>query len=111
MALKLKLDPTFWWPIEITVPGQEKPARIEVEFVYKTRTEYEAFQKKIREAEKPLTDEELCAEIMRNWRGVEEDFSTANVSRLLDAYPAAGKEIAQQYFTAVLESRRGNSRR
>lgn len=111
MALKLKLDPTFWWPIEITVPGQEKPAKIEVEFVYKTRTEFEAFQKKIREAEQPLTDEELCGEVIRGWRGVEEEFSTSNLAKLLDAYPAAGKEVAQQYHAALLESRRGNSRR
>ena len=113
MALKLKLDPTFWWDVYITVPGKPKPEKIEMEFVYRTRDEYEAFQKEILEAArtKPLEDWELVMRSASGWRGVESDWDESGVKALLNAYPASGQDIAGAYHEALLGSRRGNLRR
>lgn len=114
MALKLKLDSTtFWWPVNVTVPGQQAPEKIEIEFVYRTRKDYEAFQKEIMEAARtaPLSDAELIMRSAKNWRGVEGEFTLESVETFLDSYPAAGTDIGAAYHEALNGSRRGNLKR
>lgn len=114
MALKLKLEPTFWWPTNITIPGEQKPAVVEFEFAYMTRDEFTAWNTRILDAARtgaPLKDEDLVLEIASNWRGVDGEFNRENVVAFLNAYPSAGNDISFGYQEALVGSRRGNSKR
>ncbi len=114
MALKLTLDPTFWWPVNVTVPGQQKPAVVEFEFAYKTRDEFAAWNQRILDAARngaALKDEDLVLEIASNWRGVEGEFNRDNLVKFLNAYPSAANDISFGYQEALVGSRRGNLKR
>ncbi len=108
MALKLQPDPTFWSAVEITVPGAEKPARIDLEFVYKNKDEMKRFLEGLRR-NPDREDDEILGEIIRNWRHVEEEYSPAALRTLLTNYLAAGREILDAYTTAHTASRQKNS--
>jgi hypothetical protein len=107
MALKLQPNPTFWTPVPISVPGSEKPAIVDIEFVHKTKEQikdfYEALQKEDR------SDEAILGDIIKTWKGIDAEYSPSALRDLLSNYPASGLEILKAYGAALTESRRKNS--
>lgn len=106
MALKLQPNPTFWHPVHITVPGQEKPAIVDFEFVHKTKEEVAKFVDMLNKEDKP--DEAILGELMKDWKGVDAEYSPSALRDLLSNYPASGLEILRGYLAALTESRRKN---
>ena len=96
--------PTFRAPVKLTVPGEETPAEIDVTFAHLPR---EAFRAWLERAWKQH-DLETMREIVRDWSGVDEPYSEANLQLLLDNYPAASQELLEAYCKALTESRAKN---
>lgn len=106
MALKLNPAPTFWHPVHITVPGQEKGALVDFEFVHKTKEQVADFVKGLQKDD--LADDVLLGDLIKNWKGVDAEYSPSALRDLLSNYPAAGLEILRGYLGALTESRRKN---
>lgn len=103
--LKLQPNPTFKWPVKITLPGEEKPATVVFEFRHKTKEAVEAFRQDLVNR----TDEAILDEIIVKWHeGIEEEYSEVALGKLIANYPAAAMEILDGYLVAMLESRRKN---
>lgn len=109
--LKLSPAPTFDFNADITVPGAEAQAILKITARHKGR---EALQAWIDSAKANTGDVEFLALVIAGWEGVYGDdgqpvpFSAAALARLLDAYPASGRELFDQYLQAHTESRRKN---
>ena len=108
MAFKINPNPTFWHPCQITVPGEEKPATVKVEFRHKTKEQLSDFFERIKTTETPLTDADLLEEVIVGWEVEDSPYSVENLKALLNNYPASGMELAMQYTAALTESRRKN---
>ena len=106
MALKLQPNPTFWHPVNITVPGQEKPAVVDFEFVHKTKEQVASFIKAIEDDDRP--DEAVLGDIIKSWKGVDAEYSPSALRDLLSNYATSGLEILRGYLAALTESRRKN---
>ena len=103
-------------------------ASIEMQFKYRTRTEFGAFLDEIyaeNNVQKPEGDEDQATALQRAYQtGVErhasqimraaegwnldEAFALKNVSALCDEFPAAALAIMETYRAAVTEGRLGN---
>ncbi len=101
---KLDPNPTFWQSVRITVPGEQEPASIELQFVHKSVEDLRAW---IDDA-KEKNDGATIRTIVRGWRGVDAEFSEDAIARLIRNYPAAASEIFEQYLRALTESRTKN---
>jgi hypothetical protein len=101
---KLEPNPTFWAKVQLSIPGQEQPVEIEVEFKHLGREGlkgyYDALGKK--------TSAEGLAEIVMNWRGVDAEFSRESLEKLLANYPAAAGEFYDTFRRELLESKAKN---
>lgn len=106
MALKLNPTPTFWHPVNITVPGQPKPALVDFEFVHKTREQVSTFVESLQNPDRP--DDAVLGEVINNWKGVDAEYSPSGLRDLLSNYPASGLEILRGYLAALTESRKKN---
>lgn len=104
MSLKLQPNPTFTAAAEISVPGQDKPAKITVTFKHLARTKIKDFFADL----DGKTDADALIEIMTGWDGVDEKFSLEALTELLDNYPAAGGELFECFRKNLLESRAKN---
>lgn len=111
MAFKINPNPTFWHPCQITVPGEEKPATVKVEFRHKTKEQLAAFFERIKTTDSPVSDAELLEEVIVDWEIEGSAYNAENLKALLNNYPASGMELAMQYTAALTESRRKNSPR
>lgn len=111
MAFKINPAPTFWHPCQITVPGQETPATVKIEFRHKTKEQLTAFFDRIKTTDHPLSDADLLEEVIVGWEVEDTPYSAENLKALLNNYPASGMELAMQYTAALTESRRKNSPR
>lgn len=111
MAFKINPNPTFWHTCQITVPGEDKPAELPVEFRHKTKEQLTAFFDRIKSADKTISDEELLGEVIAGWKIEDSPYSLEALKTLLNNYPASGMELATQYTAALMESRRKNSPR
>lgn len=107
--LKLTPDPTFKLPVEITVPGAEKPAIVTVEYRHKDRTALADFVERYRD--KKISDEDALDEVIVAWDGVDAPYSRDALKKLALNYPAAPLELMESYAKASTESRRKNSAR
>ena len=110
MTFKLVPNPTFTAPVNLTVPGQESPAQIELEFRHKTPDALKAWF----EDGKAKTTAEALGEVVSGWSGVldEKDkplaYSSELLAALLQNYPASGTEILTAYVNRLTESRAKN---
>jgi hypothetical protein len=104
MALKLQPNPTFKTPVKISVPGQEKPAVIDITFKHKNKEALAKFVKSFEDR----PDEAILAEVIEEWEGVDEKFSESALRDLLSNYPASALEILRAYVAALSESRQKN---
>jgi hypothetical protein len=105
MALKLQPNPTFKTPVQISVPGSEKPAIVDFVFKHKTKEKLAEFIKSFKEDE---PDEAYLSEIIEGWDGVDADYSVSALRGLISNYPASALEILRAYVAALSESRRKN---
>lgn len=101
---KLTPDPTFTAPVDIHVPGQADPARVEIEFRRLTRTGIAALMQSIPGRE----DGDVIAEIVAGWSGVDAPFSAQALATLVDNYPAAALAIYETFLSENGEARRKN---
>lgn len=103
--LTLQPDPKFWAEVEISVPGKAERFAIQLEFKYRDKTEYQAWEVEARKK----TDQEAFADTVTNWAQVDSDFTRENFAKFLEKYPASALEIFQAYRHHSTESRRKNS--
>lgn len=104
MSLKLQPNPTFTATAELSVPGQEKTARVTVTFKHLARNKIQEYFKGL----EGKTDADALGEIMVGWDGIDEKFSPEALAELLDNYPAAAGELFESFRTNLMESRRKN---
>jgi hypothetical protein len=108
MALKLQPNPTFWHPVHITVPGAEKPALVDFEFVHMNKERLAEFVKGLAKGDEERPDDAVLADIIKNWKGVDTDYSPSALRDLLSNYPASGLEILRGYLSGLSEARKKN---
>lgn len=106
MTLKLQPNPTFWHPVHITVPGAAKPALVDFEFVHKTKDELKTFVESMPNEERP--DDAVLGDVIKDWKGIDTEFSPSALRDLLSNYPASGLEILRGYLSGLTEARRKN---
>ena len=110
MALKINPAPAFEFDAQLTVPGAAQPATVRVTARHKGREALAAWI----EGAAGSRDPEFLGSVVSGWSGVfdadgaEVPFSSEALARVLDAYPAAGRELFEQYLAALTESRRKN---
>lgn len=104
MSLKLQPNPTFTAKAEISVPGQDKPARVEITFKHLARGKIKDYFANL----EGKTDGEALGEIITNWDGIDEKYSPEALLEFLDNYPAAGSELFECFRTNLMASRRKN---
>lgn len=102
--LKINPNPTFWAKVGISIAGQAQPEQIEVEFRYLNKEAVKTYFEGI--AEK--SDAEALAEIIANWRGVDEAYSADALQRLLANYPPAAFDLFEAFRRELLEAKRKN---
>lgn len=101
---KLQPNPTFKSKVQISIPGADKPAALEIEFKHLARPKIKEFF----EGLEGKTDAEALGEIIVGWVGVDAPYSADSLQTLLDNYPAAGGELFEAFRRDLLESRRKN---
>lgn len=101
---KLQPNPTFIAKVDLSIPGEEKPQTIDVEFRHMSRKEIKAHSE--RNASK--TDVEALGEIIVGWKGVDAEFSAETLGQLLDNYPLAAGELFAAFSRELFEARRKN---
>lgn len=101
---KLNPNPTFFGKIEIPVPGSS-PQPIEIEFRHKTKDGLKAF---FESAQDGRADDDLLAEIIVGWRGVDAEYGADALRDLLQNYPAAAMEILGGYTRALTQAKAKN---
>jgi hypothetical protein len=101
----LDLAPSFWFAVQLTVPGEPAPVEIECEGKHFPRDAFAEFTA----GAVNRTDEETCAEFLLGWRGVDLAYSRAALHRLLQKCPRAGLDIYEAWCGQYLEARRKNS--
>lgn len=101
---KLTPNPTFTAKVPLSVPGQDKPANVDIEFKHlsrpKIKTYFEGLEGK--------TDTDALGEIIIGWKGIDEDYSPEALQELLDNYPAAAGELFEAFRKELMEARRKN---
>lgn len=106
--LKINPAPTFEFDAQLTVPGQAQSAVVRITAHHRGR---EALQAWIDSAA-GSADAQFLGAALADWSGVLDaagapmPYSAQALAQLLDAYPAAGRELFEQYLGALTESRR-----
>ena len=112
-AFRFVPAPEFFGDVRITVPGESEAAVLRLKFKHLGREALQAW------IEKPTkqgvnSDAAYLGEVVIGWDGVKDEesrevpFGQAAFEAMLDAYPAAGREIFAAYITALTESRAKN---
>lgn len=104
MSLKLQPNPTFNSVVALSVPGQDKPAKVTVTFKHLSRPKIKDFFGNL----EGKTDADALGEIMVGWEGIDEKYSLEALAELTDNYPAAAGELFEQFRKDLLESRAKN---
>jgi len=110
-VFKIAPQPQFEFDAQLTVPGQDAPAVVRLVGRNEGR---QALQAWIESARASSDDATFLGQALAGWKGVFDEtgvdvpFSQEALARLLDAYPASGGELFEQYVRALSESRRKN---
>lgn len=108
---KIVANPTFTATVRLSIPGSDVPGAVQITFRHKGTRALHAW---LASAAKRETDTEFLGEIIENWQGVADvdgqplAYTPDALAQLLDAYPAAGKEIIQAYNRQLADARAGN---
>lgn len=108
--LKIAPKKTFLCQVNLHVPGEIEPGKINITFNFLDREKVIDWQKTF--AKKPIN--EALEEVINAWDGVfsEDDqpvpYSPENLKKLLIAYHSAGDEITQAYLRELVGARRKN---
>lgn len=108
---KIVANPTFSCPVKLSVPGEDAPGAVRITFRHKGARDLHRWLASALERE---TDVDFLDEVIEGWQGVfgADDapvpYTKAALAQLLDAYPAAGKEITQAYNRQLADARAGN---
>lgn len=117
LLLRIVPKPTFTAEVNITVPGEEKPATIELVFKHQGRQALRAWVDAGRTPGpdgSPPSDAQWLGQVVAGWAGPVDaagqpvPFTPAALASVLDAYPAAAREIYNAYLAALSESRAKN---
>lgn len=101
---KLQPNPTFRAKVPISVPGQEKPQPLEMEFRHMSREAMKDYFESL----PGQSDAEALARIVVGWSGVDHAYSADALAVLLDNYPSAAASIFDTYRNELFEARRKN---
>jgi len=101
---KLQPNPTFKAKVSITIPGQDKPALVEMEFRHMSREAVKGFF----ESAAGKTDAEALADIVVGWSGVDQAYTSEALAVLLDNYPSAAGGIFEAFRRELFEARAKN---
>ena len=125
---KIVPDPTFRAAAALTVPGQNQPVQVIIEWRHRDRRGLQQWLADL-SPQKPqatadgdppeplpprLSDVDGLAAVIADWQDVCDaegnpvPFSKAALRQLLDAYHNAGAELVRAYVRALTESRLGN---
>jgi hypothetical protein len=102
----LNPKPVFWVPVRLTVPGEPEPATLELQFAHMATDQLKSWVDDAKE--RATNDADTIRTIVRDWRGVDAEFSEAALAQLVRNYPASAAEIFEQYLRALTESRTKN---
>lgn len=102
--LKVSANPSFWAPVEISVPGEQKPQLVQIKFKHLDRDAAKAFIESV----EGKTDLEILTQIIEDWKGVDTPYSESVLQQLLQNYPASGAEIYISYQRELVGSKRKN---
>lgn len=101
---KLTPDPTFRASVAITVPGEEQPETIAVDFKHLPKSALRDYFASL----DGKSDADALGAIIAGWSGVDTDYSAEALALLLDNYPAAAAEMFEAYRRELLDARRKN---
>lgn len=128
--LKVAANPSFWAEVEISVPGQDKPHPIQIQFkhlpkdpatelIERARTPVELDEidleaseelgEEVKKSRMP-SDYEVCSEIVLDWKGLDQPFSPEALQEFLQSYSAAGLEIFRRWMEELGGSKVKNSK-
>ena len=99
--LTLDPNPTFDAQVKLTVPGASAPATVGITFKYQAKSQLDSWLADI--VSKP--DAEALADVVIGWSEIAAPFTPENLGKLLDKYPASGRELLDAYFRNLVESR------
>lgn len=100
---KLQPDATFAATVDIPVAGQgTKP--LTLEFKYHDREALSHFINTLAGRK----DDEILADIVLGWKGVDADFNAAALAQLLKAYPGAAGAIVRKFLEEASGARAKN---
>lgn len=101
---KLNPKPTFTARVPLSVPGEAKPAPVDIEFRHFSRKGIQAFF----EGLQGKSDAESLGEIIVGWKGIDVPFTAEALEQLLDNYPSAARELFDAFRRELMESREKN---
>lgn len=101
---KLNPNPTFNAKVQISVPGVDKPATVDVEFKHLSRSAIKSYFEGI----EGKTDAESLSEIIVGWKGVDAPYSKENLDLFLDNYPSSSREMFEAFRRELMEARTKN---
>lgn len=104
--LKLQPNPTFKADVEIPVPGEEKPAKVNFEFRHMPKDELTSFMEERQKAGDGFDG--IAQGVVVGWAGVDAAFSPEVFKQFLQNYLGAGREIAAKYAGELAKARTGN---
>lgn len=101
---KINPNPTFTAKVPLSIPGEAKPAMVDVEFKHLSKKAIKAFFENL----EGKSDAESLGEIIVGWKGIDAPFSAETLEKLLDNYPAAGRELFDAFRVELMEARAKN---
>lgn len=103
MAFKLKPNPTFVAPAQISQAGSDEMLSIPFEFLYLSRS---AYKEQIEDAKLKVID--AVRLVVRGWQLEDDPWSQERFEEFLDDYPIADQEIWTAYTREMSVSKRKN---
>lgn len=101
---KINPDPTFRVSVALSVPGNDTPATIAVDFKHLAKSALRDYFGNL----EGKSDAEALGFIVTGWSGVDKDYSAEALALLLDNYPSAAGELFNAYRRELLEAGRKN---
>lgn len=107
---KINPDATFKAKVNLTIPGREEPAVIDIEFRHKGRAAFAAWWESI----EGKNDVDILSGIIASWSGPLDDegkpltYSESALTQMIDHYPASAGELIRAYRKELFESRAKN---
>jgi hypothetical protein len=96
--------PSFKTKVDISIAGEARPASIEVEYKYMTKSQVRDFFNAL----EGKTDVEALGEIIVGWSGVDQAYSADTLAMLIDEYPSASTELFDTFRRELFEAKRKN---